>query len=237
MPYNRYARTNRTNYDSAMSGGWRIRPATAAQVGFVLRLQEEKECESFAREALEQMNGGVVSELIEQLKTATRRPVASPAASPRLDFSSMITLFQQAGEHLKFPKVRLQLEDGTAVVMSVASTRSRNAGCIYVKGEGGYGVAPYYGRINLDGSFGLNGPTGLIPLLQRFSADPAGVAAEYGRLTGNCCFCGRELTDERSTSVGYGPVCAVHYHLPWGEAVTHRTPQVPALAGMTPLGI
>jgi len=27
----------------------------------------------------------------------------------------------------------------------------------------------------------------------------------------------RGLDDERSVSVGYGPVCAGHYGLPWGE--------------------
>lgn len=43
-------------------------------------------------------------------------------------------------------------------------------------------------------------------------------AAEFGHVTGACVFCGRKLTDERSISVGYGPVCAENQHLPWGEA-------------------
>lgn len=42
-------------------------------------------------------------------------------------------------------------------------------------------------------------------------------AVTAGRETGSCCFCGRELTDERSVSAGYGPICAGHYGLPWGE--------------------
>jgi hypothetical protein len=41
--------------------------------------------------------------------------------------------------------------------------------------------------------------------------------AAIGRRTGSCCFCARELTDGRSVRVGYGPVCADHYGLPWGE--------------------
>jgi hypothetical protein len=28
------------------------------------------------------------------------------------------------------------------------------------------------------------------------------------------------LDDECSTAVGYGPVCAEHYHLPWGDRPT-----------------
>ncbi len=39
--------------------------------------------------------------------------------------------------------------------------------------------------------------------------------AAIGRGTGSCCFCARELTDARSVTVGYGPICAGHYGLPW----------------------
>lgn len=42
-------------------------------------------------------------------------------------------------------------------------------------------------------------------------------AARFGHLTGACVFCSRKLTDERSVSVGYGPVCAERVGLPWGE--------------------
>ena len=41
-------------------------------------------------------------------------------------------------------------------------------------------------------------------------------AAEFGHTTGHCVFCCRELTDGRSTEVGYGPVCADKNGLPWG---------------------
>lgn len=219
MPYyNRYARTNRTSF-AAPTAAWRNRPATEAQVNFTLRLQNEHECTPFSAQALGQMTGGVISELIEQLKQAPRRTVAPAASAPVLAFAPMIALFRQANEHLRFPKVRLQTAAGLPVILSLAGPNSRNAGCIYLKGEGGYGEAPYYGKVNTDGTCSLrNAPAGLESLLQAFSADPAGVAAAYGRLTGNCCFCNRELTDERSTSVGYGPVCANHYHLPWGTS-------------------
>lgn len=43
-------------------------------------------------------------------------------------------------------------------------------------------------------------------------------AARFGKLWGQCVFCSRLLTDERSVAVGYGPVCASHNGLPWGEA-------------------
>lgn len=52
--------------------------------------------------------------------------------------------------------------------------------------------------------------------LQKFAEDPARVAAEEGKRTGNCVFCAKQLTDERSVAVGYGPQCAEKYSLPWG---------------------
>jgi len=42
-------------------------------------------------------------------------------------------------------------------------------------------------------------------------------AREHGKTTGNCCFCGIELTDPRSLAAGYGPICAGNYNLPWGK--------------------
>jgi hypothetical protein len=42
-------------------------------------------------------------------------------------------------------------------------------------------------------------------------------AARFGAVTGSCIFCMRTLTDERSIKVGYGPICAGHNGLPWGE--------------------
>jgi hypothetical protein len=47
-------------------------------------------------------------------------------------------------------------------------------------------------------------------------------AAAFGRATGCCVFCARELTDDRSVEVGYGPVCAANNELPWGELATAK---------------
>lgn len=58
------------------------------------------------------------------------------------------------------------------------------------------------------------GAIGHIKAADRISAEEA---AKFGRLTGSCVFCSRRLTDERSATVGYGPVCAERVGLPWGE--------------------
>lgn len=123
---------------------------------------------------------------------------------------------------LKFPKIRLIVK-GEGFTrhyrLSVAGERSRNPGSItIVLGE----ERDYVGRISTDGIFFpaygvlLDNHPGLIEKLTDLANDPEGVAREYGHLTGSCCFCGLTLTDERSTEVGYGPVCAGKWNLPWG---------------------
>lgn len=82
-----------------------------------------------------------------------------------------------------------------------------------------FGFNKYFGRIDERGTFHTTPAASgsVINLVGRLGADPVTVAGEYGRLTGNCCFCGLKLTDARSTAVGYGPVCADKFGLAWGE--------------------
>lgn len=45
-------------------------------------------------------------------------------------------------------------------------------------------------------------------LLREFEANPLEAARKYGRLSGRCCSCGRDLTNEGSIEAGIGPICA-----------------------------
>ena len=72
-----------------------------------------------------------------------------------------------------------------------------------------------YGCISRDGTFITNSNSEIINKLENFGQNPAESARLYGRLTGKCCFCNRNLTDARSVVVGYGPICARHYRLPY----------------------
>jgi Family of unknown function (DUF6011) len=127
--------------------------------------------------------------------------------------TGVVALFDVAKTHLKFPKIRLQCGDQTGIKLSIAGQRARFPGSINVVTEN----KEFVGRIQRDGRYEGRQLPGLVELLKRFAAEPAKVASEYGRLTGSCCFCGIDLTDERSTAVGYGPICAKHYDMPWGE--------------------
>lgn len=68
-----------------------------------------------------------------------------------------------------------------------------------------------YGKVRVDGAWVYE--AGAMRGVRHLTADEA---AAYGRATDHCVFCGHGLEDERSTTVGYGPVCADNYGLPWG---------------------
>lgn len=144
-------------------------------------------------------------------------PKPLPVAQ-KLNTAGILALFAVAATHLKYPKIRLQTLSGQPVVIYRAGIKSKYNGQVQVTDGGHYGVGKYFGRIDLEGNFYAtdHSTPELVSLLTQLSEDPAGTASRYGKLTGNCCFCGLKLSDQRSTDVGYGPICAGHYGLPWG---------------------
>jgi hypothetical protein len=158
-------------------------------------------------------------------KLAARATSPAPAAVPTTqvgNFAGVIALFNTGHANLKFPKIRLQLDDGRKVVLSLAGPAAKQPGTVNVTDGGAYGSNVWYGRVDANGAWQVSGKVDaatqakLATLLTALAADPATVAAAYGRMTGSCCFCALTLTDQRSVSVGYGPVCAGNYGLPWG---------------------
>jgi hypothetical protein len=137
------------------------------------------------------------------------------AAAPQVSgVVAIVALLERGAETLKRPKVRF-LAEGRNLCLSIASGRARFPGSIDVTSVG-YGQ--WLGRVHKDGRFEArcdqDMATAILAALQAFGADPARIASEYGRETGECCFCARELTDPVSVSVGYGPVCADKFGLP-----------------------
>lgn len=130
---------------------------------------------------------------------------------------------------LRYPKIRLQVASGQRVVLARAGEQSRYKGQVMVTDGERFGQNKFFGRVDLDGIFqaGRDAKTEVEKLLEQLGSDPASVASAYGRLTGNCCFCGRALDDPRSVSVGYGPVCAEKFGLPWGTVTVPQPPKQP----------
>jgi hypothetical protein len=129
---------------------------------------------------------------------------------------------------LRRPKIRLR----TAARRRIVLTPGRE-GAVYVKAER-FGHLTYIGTITPQGEFrrGSRFLSSLhdevLSLVRAFGTDPLREATAYGRATGSCCFCGRTLTDSRSVAMGYGPICAGHYGLEWGE---RRAAEVAVRAG------
>ena len=70
------------------------------------------------------------------------------------------------------------------------------------------------GKVHTGRSFRYQqGAVNLAAMGQRLTAAEA---AAWGHAHGNCVACAKDLTDDRSITVGYGPVCAKRYGWPWG---------------------
>jgi Family of unknown function (DUF6011) len=144
-------------------------------------------------------------------------------ATQTQNLRNIFTLFETAiSNRLKYPRIRLQTAGGSPVVLKLAGSKSRYTGQIMVTNGGTFGTNDniYFGRITEAGellSTGGQTTAEIRSLLARLAENPAETVAQYGRVTGNCSFCELRLTDARSTSVGYGPICAEHYNLPWGS--------------------
>jgi hypothetical protein len=141
------------------------------------------------------------------------------AAAPTVAAATMTALmkhFQTAQSNgLKNPAVTIAVTGLGEVNLSLAGRESRNPGYLYVKvGE------TYAGKVAPDGAWNSTreAPAGLAAALSDLGDNLAERASAFGRETGTCCFCSRELTDPDSVSVGYGPVCATRYGLQHGSA-------------------
>ena len=174
-------------------------------------------------EAIEPRLCGIAAYIIEAYRRSQPKPEATQLNVNGL--SRIFAMFDKAKAALKRPAIRLANEAGQRLHLSLAGAASKNAGFVYVKSDSGFD-SPYYGKISPDGRFfGSNAcPPSVEPLLQSFANDPEGIATKYGRLTGCCSFCGRKLTDKRSTEMGYGPVCADKFGLDWGKKITGTIP-------------
>lgn len=145
-----------------------------------------------------------------------RQQAPVQAAAPQVG-QDVFKLFEVAGSKLKYPKVRF-VTNRRVIKLQKAGERARVPGSINVTDDAPYGENVWYGRITQDGVFhaSRDADPEVVDLVQEFCEDPVKAAREYGQKSGNCCFCAKTLTDVRSVEVGYGPVCADHWGLPWG---------------------
>jgi hypothetical protein len=149
------------------------------------------------------------------------RPVASakPAGRVAEAFAKIAEMFRTAltPKSGKAPKrnPRILFDGATPVALSYSIQKGR----IWVTDGRPYGQSRYYGSLDAQtGEFRASGACTpeVVGVLTNLNADPANYAAEYGKRTGACCFCATRITTDESLEVGYGPICAARYGLPWG---------------------
>ena len=177
---------------------------------------------AFAQSLLKQSTRGLSAKQMYWVGVLADR-ATEPAPAPvevaqPLQVKEIFALLER-NNAAKRPKLRILLGD-KEVQISRAGLRARFPGSLNVlQMEGGM----FLGRVHLDGRFE---PARYIEParaqeiaahLKEFAANPEQVARAYGKQTGHCCFCAKHLDDERSLLMGYGPVCAGNYNLPWGE--------------------
>lgn len=190
--------------------------------------------QEFARSLLDQFHSRGLSAKQEywvgELATRARKAVDAKTRvveEVKIDLSPIVVLFRKASTNLKKPYVLVDdLAEGH-LRLKLAGPGSKYAGQVYVYSDGAYEDRLWLGRVDPERCVYVPSRDAehwkLVDNTQRalvaFAADPVGAATRYGRTVGACCFCSRQLNDPRSITVGYGPICAEHFGLPWGEVV------------------
>lgn len=121
-------------------------------------------------------------------------------AAPVVDTSALQASFDKAlASGLKHVRITIG-----GMVIKPAKASSANAGALYVT-EGG----TYLGKV-MGGRFlkVRECDDAQAAQVAEFLNDPKAAAVAYGKRTGNCCICNRELTDPVSIANGIGPICA-----------------------------
>lgn len=151
---------------------------------------------------------------------AEPEPVQAAAFKAVID---LLTMAQEKG--LKKPRLHLN-SHGSRITIKPAPATGRNAGSYYVtaywqrawRADDGGGEAEYYGKIDAAGTADAKlQASPVYEVLQDMARDPLAFAVRQGRETICCMFCGRDLDTTESRTVGYGPICARRFGLPWGR--------------------
>lgn len=157
------------------------------------------------------------------LDEARQRLAKAPKPEAKIALNCAAELFDRFGKALaaglKYPKLRFEVKGHGKVVFARVGS-GKNEGAINLTDGKPFGEAQWFGRINPDGSFtkGKAHAAWIDDLLAVMGKDGVlATSVAHGKATSNCCYCSRTLETKESLTVGYGPVCAKKWGLPWGE--------------------
>lgn len=158
-----------------------------------------------------------VNKLIASVASGEAREAReAPAGSSDVSFVKLAEMFDKAAAELTRPRVMFAADGVGEFQVRRAGDNSRNPGYLYVTFDGEYvgKIEPLVKGARFYAT--RECPAAVVQSLTKFNSDPVKAAVAYGQATGNCCFCARKLDDPRSVEVGYGPICADRFGLPWG---------------------
>ena len=138
---------------------------------------------------------------------AERQSASEDPAAPS-QFEALFAAFQAARDKgakrltLRFAGLNVKPNrDNTALWVTSQTERE----------EGNYGLQPkYLGKVTTNGMDSRLGDD-IKAVLMEAAQDPLTAAIRYGKQSGACSCCGRELTDPRSIERGIGPICATKF--------------------------
>lgn len=185
--------------------------------GLIERLRELSSWNSFATtmlQAFEQWNGltekqvaACQSMFVKVDAKRAEKAEAKAANTGEVDTAQIEAMFATA-KSSGLKKLAF-VADGLKI--KPAKETSRNAGALYVT-LGSYDS--YQGKI-VGGRFFPVGDAkpDTLAKLREIAVNPSQAARDYGKKTGVCCCCNRELTDPVSIAAGIGPICASNWGL------------------------
>jgi hypothetical protein len=130
----------------------------------------------------------------------------------------LIEMFDEAAKAIKYPSIRNLHQNGKVLTLHRTGAKSKYPGSISVNTS----EKVWLGNIDRTGRFwkAAGCPDWVLGFLEDLAANPEKVTSEHGHSTGNCCFCGRLLTDDRkgySVELGRGKTCSLRFGLAWGN--------------------
>ena len=181
----------------------------------IVALSAMTEWNNFAQSLVDQFNRkGDLSEkqvaaaqrmITKTAETRAANAKARDEATVAIDLSAIRKMFDKAFENgRKRPTYRAE-----GIVISKAPDHGKNAGALYIKTAGD----DYQGKITPEMIFkpSYSAAPETTAALTAIAADPQDAAVRYGRATGSCGCCGRELTDPKSIAAGIGPICSENW--------------------------
>lgn len=142
--------------------------------------------------------------LLSRAEKEAAKKVEAEKRSVAVDLSPIHAMFAKASE----AGLKKLVYRANGLVLSPAKANSANAGGIYVKTKGGEYLGKVMGQ-KFMANFSCN--EAHKEALNVIAANPAEAATAYGKETGECSCCGRELTDPNSIAAGIGPICATKW--------------------------